>query len=286
MIRLINLVIVIMLLFYPQLHAQTPDSQLNSAFNKGRFEMPGRDELQQVSNAFRQELSGQSTNHLWRALAIQRIVQDDLLFFQEATNNLSGRGLFAIHKGTGVNPWLLQAPHAKYDKDTGKIAALIFADGKFKAAMWNSVPRKTRVDNLSSAITADMAHLKGTYWQALTEVFARYSGTGRIIQLHGFRQSKRKSAAGRDSEIILSAGHYYPPQWVRETAQCLKKSMPGKISLYPYDVKELGATTNVQNHLLQAIGFKGFLHIEMSRPMRQELVKSQTLRQLLVSCIQ
>ncbi len=285
MIRPINCVILLTLLFCHQVNAQTPDARLNRAFSKGRFEFPGKNELQQSSTAFRQELSGQSANELWNALAIQRSTQGELLFFQEAASNLSGRGLFAIHNGSHVKPWLLQAPHAKSDKDTGKIAALMFTDGSFKAAMWNSVPRKTSVDNLSSSVTADMAHLTGTYWHALTEVFARYSGVGRIIQLHGFQQSKRKSAAGRESEIIISAGHHYPPQWVQATAQCLKKFLPGKISLYPYDVKELGATTNAQNQLLQSIGFNGFLHIEMSRSMRHKLVKRQDLRQLLVSCI-
>ena len=60
----------------------------------------------------------------------------------------------------------------------------------------------------------DMAHLSRIYWQVVTEVFARQYGDGKIIQLHGFAQSKRKSAAARDSDVIISAGHRNPPPWV------------------------------------------------------------------------
>ena len=119
----------------------------------------------------------------------------------------------------------------------------------------------------------------------MTESFATYQSTGRIIQLHGFDQSKRKSAAGRSSEIILSAGHRHPPSWVKQVADCLRQSLGTKISLYPDDVKELGATTNVQAQLLKNLGFKGFLHIEMSRPMRENLLNNKNLRQSLMSCI-
>ena len=285
MIFLIKMLFMLALFCSVQVYAEAPDAQFKSAFNKGRFVMPGTDELQQVRRAYRMELTGQPADDLWKALAMQRISQQDVLYLREAPGSRTGKGLFAMRGGDNAKPWLLQAPHAKSDKYTGRIAALIFSEGAFKAAMWNSVPRKTRVENSVTDMTADMAHLPGTYWQAVTEGFARHYGDGKIIQLHGYAQSKRKSAAGRDSDMIISAGHRYPPHWVQELAQCLKKKLSGNISLYPYDVKELGATTNVQGHLLQNLGFNGFLHIEMSLPMRQQLLQKPDLRQLLLSCI-
>lgn len=284
-IGLIRLLWLMALFSCTPINAEVADAQLKGAFSKGRFVMPDTDELKQVRRAFQLELAGQSADEVWDALAMQRISKPQALYFREAKSSRTGRGLFAIGSGARVKPWLLQAPHAKSDKFTGRIVAQIFSEGAFKAAMWNSVPRKTRMENAVVERTADMAHLPGTYWQAVTESFARYYGGGKIIQFHGFAQSKRKSAVGRHSDMILSAGHQYPPLWVRESAQCLKKSLPAKISLYPYDVKELGATTNVQGHVLQNLGFNGFLHIEMSLQLRQQLLQRQDLRQLLLSCI-
>jgi hypothetical protein len=246
--------------------------------------VPEINALKQVSSAFQQELAGQPASDLWNALAMQRISQNNVSFFQETADSLKGRGLFSIRQSADVRPWLLQAPHATSDKYTGEIAALLFDENQIKAAMWNTVSRKTKINNLTTR-SADMAHLTGTYWQAVTESFARYQSTGRIIQLHGFDQSKRQSAAGQNSEIILSAGHRHPPSWVKQVADCLRQSLGTKISLYPDDVKELGATTNVQVQLLKNLGFKGFLHIEMSRLMRENLLNNKTLRQRLMSCI-
>lgn len=285
MIRIINRVILILLLFTHQLHAQVLDSQLKKAFNKGQFVLPDGNELQQVRKAFSQELAGQSATDIWDALSMQRVMQQDLLFFQEAVDVRKGRGLFAIRKDNKAEPWLIQAPHARFDKWTGKIVELLFSEGQFKAAMWNSVSRKTPIEHSSVKREADMAHLPETYWQAITESFARYYEQGKVIQIHGYNQAKRKSSAGRNSEIILSAGHIYPPVWVQKFAHCLNKVIPDKISLYPYDVEELGATTNVQGQLLRNIGFKGFLHIEMSQSMRQQFLQRQELRQLLIGCI-
>ncbi len=284
MIRFINRVIVMTLLSCSQVNAGAAGTRFHSAFNKSQYVSPSIDELKQVKSAFQQELAGQPASDLWNELAIQRISLNNVLFFQESVDSLKGRGLFAIRQGSNVRPWLLQAPHATSDKYTGEIAALLFDENKIKAAMWNTVHRKAKIDNVPGR-SADMAHLSGTYWQAVTESFARYQSTGKIIQLHGFDQSKRQSAAGRDSEIILSAGHRHPPSWVKQVADCLKKSLGTTISLYPDDVKELGATTNVQAQLLKNLGFNGFLHIEMSRSMRENLLSNKNLRQRLMSCI-
>jgi len=285
MIRFINRVIVMTLLSCSHVNAGAASIRFHSAFNKGQYISPEINQLKQISNAFQQELAGQSASDLWNALAMLRISQNNVLFFQESADRLKGRGLFAIRQSADVKPWLLQAPHAKSDKYTGEIAALLFDENQIKAAMWNSVHRKTSVNNSNSTGTADMAHLPGTYWQAVTEVFARDHDNGRIIQLHGFDQSKRQSTAGRKSEIIVSAGHRHPPSWVKHVADCLRQSLNTKISLYPDDVKELGATTNTQGQLLKKLGFKGFLHIEMSRSMRENLLSNKNLRQLFMSCI-
>jgi hypothetical protein len=265
--------------------AESSVSQLKKAFSKGRFVLPSAEELKQAGEAYLKELSGEPTEDLWNTLAIQRILQQGLLYLKEAPDRRTGRGLFALRLENNVQPWLIQAPHAKSDIYTGRIAARIFSEGDFKAAMWNSVPRNTRVENSAMKLSADMAHLPNTYWQAVTRSFALHYKKGKIIQFHGYAQSKRKTQAGRDSDVIISAGHKNPPAWVQHFTRCLKKNLAVKVSLYPYDVKELGATTNIQGHLLQKMGFDGFLHIELSKSMRKLLLKRKDLRLMLLNCI-
>ncbi len=268
-----------------QVHAGTPLSPLDQAFNKGRFFPPAIEELQQVRLAYKMELAGQAADSIWQTLNMQRISKQQRVYLHEKPENRSGKGLFAINPAMNLKPWLLQAPHDRSDKYTGKIVEQIFSEGHFKSAMWNTVHRKTVIEN-GFETKADMAHLHDTYWQAVTESFAQTYNTGRVIQLHGFKQSKRKTASARNSDVIISAGHRYPPRWVLATANCLKESFPATVSLYPYDVKELGATTNVQGQLLRDLGFNGFLHIELSQPIRQKLLQKQSLRLALIKCIQ
>lgn len=285
MIKLTGIVI-IMSLFNPMdSHAKLSDQHWQTAFNKHTFVMPNSTELKQVNKAYQMELMGQPANDLWQALSIQTIRQKDLLYLQEAKNKHLGRGVFALRSGNNRQPWLLQAPHAKSDLYTGKIAAKLFAEGNFKGVMWNTVSRKTLVDNDLFSTKADMAHLPNTYWQAITERFAKQYKEGKIIQIHGYAQSKRKSVAARNSDIIISAGHQRPPIWVQQFTECLKKALPYKISLYPYDVKELGATTNVQVKLLLNLDFNGFVHIELTKPVRKHLLNSLKIRQTLLTCL-
>lgn len=258
-----------------QADAEIASMQWLQAFSKKDYKPLQITELKQVTENFQQELDAQAEPEIWQRYGILRKVERQFTYFQELPDRQVGRGLVVMRNQGETKPWLLQIPHAKSDMYTGKIGALLLAEGEFKAGMWNSIPRKK----------ADMAHLTDTYWQAVTQAFALYYQDARIIQLHGFSQSKRKSEAGRQSDIIISAGHRFPPLWVQQVARCLKQALPDKVSLYPYDVKELGATTNEQGHLLQALGKDGFLHIETSKRMRKKLLQNLETRQILLNCI-
>lgn len=215
-----------------------------------------------------------SGNADWQSLAMQQNNYPDYLTLQELPTAKYGRGFFAVNRRSGKN-WLLQAPHADSDLYTGKIASRLFLDGAFKAAQWNTVKRDI----------SDMAHTPNTYWQAFTLAFAEQYPDGKIIQIHGFDQAVRKSAAGETSDMILSAGHEQTPLWIQQTAVCLKNAFPTRVSLYPVDIQELGGTTNVQGQLLRSLKHEGFLHIEMSKTLREELLNKLESRKLLLNCL-
>ncbi len=267
------------------LFANEVQQQIDNAYGKAVVQIPHTAELTQATQAFEQALSGQQASALWANLGMQTHIREGMAYIHEAPDQRSGRGLFSLRVSGSVQPWLLQAPHAKSDNYTGRLAALFYAEQPIKAAMWNTVHRRTRLQISPQGKTADMAHLTGTYWQAMTASFARQFPHGRIIQLHGYAQSKRRTAAARASDMIISAGHLRPPTWIEAFSRCMKKALPAKVSLYPDEVRELGATTNVQGHLLQQLGFDGFVHIEMSRPLRNMLLKRKDLRLKLFDCL-
>jgi hypothetical protein len=47
----------------------------------------------------------------------------------------------------------------------------------------------------------------------------------------------------------------------------------------------LGGTTNVQGQLLRSLNHDGFVHIEMSKAMRKELLDNADTRKLLLNCL-
>jgi hypothetical protein len=258
------------------------ESQLKAASGNAGFKAPDQQDLRQIKQQFKDAFNHQESAVDWHRSAMESHREADFTVIQEQASKRRGRGFFAL-RSIKTEHWLLQAPHADSDLYTGKIACRLFLEAPFKAAQWNTVSRKTEVED--SDESADMAHLPDTYWQAFTAAFAETYPNGKIIQLHGYEQKFRKSRAGEASDMILSAGRTDPPQWVKQTAACLKNAFPGRVSLYPMDVKELGGTTNRQGELLQRLGHHGFLHIEMSKKMRQQLLDHSEARNLLIKCL-
>jgi hypothetical protein len=230
-------------------------------------------ELQALKDRLKKMFNGANVAD-WEHLGLQQLSQQGYDTIQELPTKKQGRGFFAIKKQSTKN-WLLQAPHADSDLYTGKIASRLFLEGEFKAAQWNTVKRSV----------SDMAHTRDTYWQTFTQVFAEQFPDARVIQIHGYEQSARKTEAGEVSDMILSAGHDAPPLWLQQIANCLKNTFPHRISLYPYDVKELGGTTNVQGYRLRSLGQDGFLHIEISKTMRLELLDNTDVRKRFIDCL-
>lgn len=257
-------------------HANELDTALKAAANASTVTVSNAtaSELQLFNNRVQSALQGVSVKD-WQAVAYRaEPIANTSITLQELDHEQRGRGLFAINSHANHN-WLLQAPHSDSDLYTGKIVSRLFLTGDFKAAQWNTVKRTL----------SDMAHTPDTYWQAFTQAFAEQYPDGKIIQLHGYEQDSRSSDTGASSDIIVSAGHQAPPVWVQQTAACLKKALPQRVSLYPMDVQELGGTTNVQGQLLRSLGHNGFLHIEMSKATRSALLNDAQLRRQFIQCL-
>lgn len=187
-----------------------------------------------------------------------------------------GGGAYLLRTTIAPRPLLISAPHRGSDRLTGPLALRLFLEGDAAAAAWNTVPRRATGECRPGR--SDLARLKSHPFTAFSAAFAKAHPNGRVIQLHGFDPERRSSLEGRAAAIILSSGASAPTVSVRDLAACLRQLMPEEqVAVYPTDVRELGALRNAQGDRLRAIGFSGFIHIELSLAMRERLLDDAAL---------
>lgn len=208
--------------------------------------------------------------------------EESLIFIREAPERAEGRGFYVISQRGW--PVLLQAPHRYMDVGTGAIVARLMEEHNFKAAAWNTVPRW--YEGTSGRVDADLAHTEVSHFNAFGMAFARVFPEGRVVQIHGFSQDKRRTASGRSASIIVSSGTRSPGVAAHAIANCLALMLPSEtVLLFPRQVNELGATTNTNAQALRTAGFVNFVHIELSRELRENLLVDSDLRGILAGSI-
>jgi hypothetical protein len=190
----------------------------------------------------------------------------------EPVEHARGWGAYVIcpHRLPGL---VLQAPHSYADRFTGNIALRLFAEGRFGAAAWNTVPRKL----------VDVCHTLDHPFSAFTRALVRAHPKSFVVQVHGFAQEKRQTVTGTAADLIVSNGTQAPDRSVRRLAILLQSELPfSQVHLYPTEVQELGATTNVQGETLRQAGSSRFVHLEMSEPLRLRMANDGQARQVLL----
>jgi hypothetical protein len=247
----------------------------------GKYATPTVTELREAEALFIRTLKGEQTPELKQAwqtqgFIMQSLTQNDMTFtvVQEAEKKRTGRG-FYLFRQKDNSPIALQAPHSYKDLYTGSIARRLMEEGTYVAAGWNTVKRNY----------ADIAHLENTIFQAFGRAFAKQYPMGTIVQLHGFVQGKRKTKAGKTTDLILSSTTITPSQYILEIGKCLKSKLTGfTVRIYPYEISELGGTKNSNAKDLWVRGFNRFFHIEMSKTLRKKLRNDKQVRGQLNSC--
>ena len=250
-----------------------------SARGAGTYKAADRDELREAARLFKLTFAGAedwaSLRNEWKRLRFELLSWNEdgieAHIVQEQTDHREGRGFYVIRRGAA--PALtLQAPHGTDDLHTGKIALLLFREGKVRACACNTLGRKS----------GDLAHVQASFLQAFTEAAAVSQPRGLIVQIHGFEASRRKAPAAEDMEVVISNGTARPSRDVLEVARSWAKDVTPKVKVYPQETSELGGTTNAQGLLLRDLGQEGFLHVEFSLELRQRLRDDAELRQRLL----
>ena len=207
---------------------------------------------------------------------------DEIIVLREAPHALRGRGFFAFRR-KDPRPVAFQAPHSSEDLHTGQLAEQLFLESRAAASAWNTAPRSATVKGENRL--ADLAHLPDSLLHAFTRAFAAAYPKGTLLQLHGFDAGRRATRDASGSGVILSDGTKSPPPWVFEAAECLEGALSERVSIFPRDVKELGATTNTQGKVFQDLGHAGFLHVEMDLDLRRRLKETEKLRNAFLRCM-
>lgn len=193
-----------------------------------------------------------------------------------------GAGLYAVRSEPkqGV-PLLLQAPHSFFDRYTRELAVQWMQEGGVTAVAWNTTHRYQLDDGRS-----DVAHQDISFFQAFMLAFAEAYPSGGIIQLHGFSSEKRRDSDAASADVILSNGTLHASVIIKRIDDCLDDLLVGASRVFPDEVGELGATSNRNARALRAIGFEGFVHVEMSQALRKKLSDVWFLRNRFVRCIE
>ena len=225
------------------------------------------------------------TVQAWKALGfgVTQLTAGDAnwLVLREVPGFCTGQGLYLIRQGVAAGR-LLPVPHGYLDTHTADIAAGLL-QAPVRAIAFNTVPRHYTQHGMQ--IDADLAHREDNLFAALTRAFARVYPAGRLVQLHGFNPAKRKTAAGHSAAVIVSAGTAWPTPASTAVAACLQSLLNDPVRLYPRDVQELGATTNLQGRLLRGLAHNGFVHVELSRTLRERLRSEAPLRADFAACL-
>lgn len=191
----------------------------------------------------------------------------------------AGYGNYELNR-TARRPAFIQAPHHPTDLHTGAIAERLFNATAARAWMRSTLPRNAPA---SDGGNSDMAHRDDSPLLRASLAFARVYPQGQVIQIHAFEGGKRKSAQAGNAEIILSNGTAHPDVRLLGVAQCLRAHY--QVRVYGRDVRELGATQNSIGRGLRAQGFAGFMHIELSQPLRRQLLRDETQLARLARCL-
>ena len=252
-----------------------------------RFHVPSQRETRAAQDLFAQALAdhdaaaiGPGAQRL--GLAAASLEGAAGLVLAEPSGDCAGRGAYALRSEGGL-PLALVTPHRGSDRHTGTIADLLFREQSPAAVAWNTAPRTT---DATCPAAGDVTRVPTHYLTAFSLAFARRYPAGRIVQIHGFARSKRETAGAADADAVISDGTEAPGARLLDVADCLSRLFPERrVAVYPLDTRELGGTTNAQGRALRAMGFHGFVHLELATAWRTALAGDPAERARLFACL-
>lgn len=192
-----------------------------------------------------------------------------------------GRGIYLFLEQPGARKTIYQVPHARFDISTDRIGASLFSTGQAVALFANTMSRNTRPPKEGEKIAiSDVANYPKSFFQAATEGVAASIDGSRFVQIHGY--GSRKDAKLAAFKVILSGGRKRWSGALDPMVSGLTRILgEGRVARYGVDVKVMGATRNAQGIHIRTQTDDRFIHLELSRGLREQLRKDAELRRSL-----
>ncbi|RKH18024.1 hypothetical protein D7X74_10780 [Corallococcus sp. CA047B] len=212
--------------------------------------------------------------------------RDTFWVLRERPDRYHGAGAYVVRTGEATED-VVQVPHPYFDIGTEDIGAGLFScppEGRAPrlfmtatAHRYHGTPGETPED---PEHPADVAHNPDHLFQTVTDLAARSLPALRVVQLHGFGESKVQKGRTETLTAVVSDGSRQPGAWARQVSVPLEDALGHGVKLFPEGVQVLGGTQNAQARLLQAYPQALFLHLEMSSRTRKALARPARLERL------
>lgn len=209
----------------------------------------------------------------------------DTLLLAEKRENRRGAGAVVIRLSGAAADAVVEAPHTFFDIGTLPIAIAAFERGRARALVINTVHRnsaRARADATAAGADgatdeedgepspSDMAHAERSFFLAAHEELGAAWPQATTLQFHGFRDEQ-----SADTSVILSAAG--TSSGLDGALVSLRRLLgDDAVRSFPQQVRLLGGLTNVEARASARSG-RRFVHIEMSRSLRDRLVGDETL---------
>ncbi len=251
--------------------------------------------LQRVLPMFYRELAdgkthfGDYTKLFAKAgLRMHRLVRgrEVWIVLSEGGKDWRGTGAYVFRTGPVDHELIVQAPHTYHDYHTGTIAERIFRQESVRGFFFNTChryrPYPEGTDN-DRVHPADMAHVTDSYFHLFSVEYLTQISDTALVQIHGF---ERRALRKNDIGVVLSNGTDTPSAWAQRMSDRLHANLGGvAVAVYPSDTHYYGATSNAQASWVEAYHRGAFLHVELSRRLRERLIDDDELLQTLAQSI-
>jgi hypothetical protein len=200
-------------------------------------------------------------------------------------------GIYVFRLGEVPRERIVQVPHSFFDVGTLEIGIELATVTQARALFVNTIHRyeggkpPSADDDEPQASPADVAHNEQAFFHAFTLAALRALVRPQIIQVHGFADGGIADCPS--AAVVISAGA--APAGAQEAAQVAARLGAllggGRVLLFPRDTQRLGAQKNVQGRAASAAAGATFLHIEISRTLRDQLNRDSSLRRAFAAAV-
>lgn len=210
---------------------------------------------------------------------------------RETFSQRKGGGIYIVRQGAVPRERIVQVPHSFFDVGTLEIGIALANAAQARALFVNTVhrypsgkpPALTDEDRDSSP--SDLAHQDATFFQHLTRSALVTLPRLQVIQVHGFGDGAVPDCTQAAVVVSPGAATAGMAEAARVTARLSAVFGRDRVLLYPRDTRKFGAQTNAQGQLVARSAGATFLHLELSRRLRNQMQKDCALRRAFIAAV-